>query len=180
MLAGITAMRGVTWLALLGTSAFGLTLVYRSSQVGQVKPEQVWTTPSAADVTHQATSTFDNQADATRRVIPAPAHIRLESDQLEALLAAGIASDDSEQRSLAIQELAQAPQDQLVEGLTRILTESHDRRSRLAGIGELVKLPPTPDVLEPRAALLAELTRDTDAVIADAALSALDGYAPDR
>ena len=96
----------------------------------------------------------------------------LPTDQFEELVEAGISADDSEQRSLAIEELARAPAVQVVGGLSRILREDRDHRSRRTALDVLIHLPAIPAVAEKRRALLEMLTADSDTNIAETARAA--------
>jgi hypothetical protein len=93
----------------------------------------------------------------------------LPAAELAALIDAGINAEDSEQRSLAILELAGAPVDQSLGALATILRENRDRRSRLTALEALLRLPELPQVRDQRRHLLDLLARDPDAGIAEAA-----------
>ncbi|MEO6080054.1 MAG: hypothetical protein ABIQ86_09785 [Steroidobacteraceae bacterium] len=96
----------------------------------------------------------------------------MSADLLAALIDAGIAADDSEQRSLAIEELSRAPVDQSLAGLGRILRENRDTRSRRSALEALMGLPDSPLVREQQRQLLELLTSDADANMAEAARNA--------
>lgn len=93
----------------------------------------------------------------------------LPPERLAELTEAGIGADDSEQRSLAIAELALAPAEQSLPALVRILRENRDTRSRISALEVLMQLPDVPAVRDSRPALLARLARDADSHVADAA-----------
>ncbi len=98
-------------------------------------------------------------------LLPSP----LPAAHFATLVEAGISADDSEQRSLAILELAQAPVEQSLGGLIRILRENRDARSRLTALEALLGLPDSPQVREQRQRILELLSRDPDERLATAA-----------
>lgn len=91
------------------------------------------------------------------------------AEHFEELVDHGINADDSEQRSLAIVELSQAPVEQVLPALARILRENRDSRSRITALEQLMQLPDSPQVRDRRDQLLAQLVRDEDHFVAEAA-----------
>lgn len=136
-------------------------------QTGSVIPARHAANAKAAESTHTALQPSE----------PAPATVAvlLPPDQLAALIEAGIEADDSEQRSLAILELAQAPIEQSLGALDRILRENRDRRSRITALHSLMRLQDSPLVRERRQLLLDLLSRDSDAGFAEVARAASAG-----
>jgi hypothetical protein len=112
--------------------------------------------------------TLQHQVPASASTVSAP----LPAAEVEELVEAGIAADDSEQRSLAILELAKAPVEQSLGGLGRILRENRDRRSRLTALEALMHLPDTEPVRAERQRLLEMLSGDPDTYISEAVRAA--------
>jgi hypothetical protein len=161
---------GAAFVATFSWLKFGEGARAPSMSVAQIPEQAPTSTPDGSLIVPALHQQAAVPADGTDAAAPLPKP--LPAAHLATLVEAGISADDSEQRSLAIMELAQAPVEQSLAGLIRILRENRDTRSRMTALEALMGLPDSPQVREQRQQLLDLLSRDPDTSFAAAVRAA--------
>jgi hypothetical protein len=150
--------------------SFSATLVWVWHARSASQPAAFLTEPASGPaVATPASAPAPVAAESVAAAAELPVRQPVAADYFDELVEDGIYADDSEQRSLAIVELSQAPVEQALPALQRILRENRDSRSRITALEQLMQLPDSPEVADSRRQLLAQLARDEDHFVAEAA-----------
>ncbi len=164
--------RGLLFLSLLVAVSFSATLAVMWYTRSTSQPAVVSTAPTSQAAAARVSAPFLVAGEPVAAAAELPARQPVAAEYFEALVERSINADDSEERSLAIVELSHAPVEQALPALARILRENRDSRSRITALEQLMQLPDSPQVHDRRTQLLAQLVRDEDHFVAEAARAA--------